>query len=144
MTATTRAAMVATPTRPRRCLAAIPRKYLRRGCPSIRRITHECPESDIRVQGSRRTIINVRITTDPAAVGLDPIRLAAMDAHFARYVDDGRLAGWQIVITRRGEVAHASTYGLADREAGTAVAPDTVWRIYSMTKPITSVAAMML
>ena len=86
----------------------------------------------------------MRITTDPAAVGLDPARLAAMDAHFARYVDDGRLAGWQIVITRRGEVAHASTYGHSDREAGTDVSPDTLWRIYSMTKPITSVAAMML
>ena len=86
----------------------------------------------------------MRITTDPAAVGLEPVRLAAMDAHFAQYVDDGRLAGWQIVITRRGEVAHASTYGLRDRESGAEVTPDTLWRIYSMTKPITSLAAMML
>src|SRR5262249_29359706 len=46
--------------------------------------------------------------------------------------------------TRRGEVAHASTYGHRDIEAGTAVTPDTLWRIYSMTKPVTSVAAMML
>jgi CubicO group peptidase (beta-lactamase class C family) len=83
-------------------------------------------------------------TVDPDRVGLDPARLARIDSHFAGYVDDGRLAGWQIVVTRRGEIAHASTYGLRDREAGAPVEPDTLWRIYSMTKPLTSVAAMML
>jgi CubicO group peptidase (beta-lactamase class C family) len=88
--------------------------------------------------------VTIHPTTDPDQVGIDPRRLARIDDHFARYVDDGRLAGWQIVVTRGGEVAHAATYGMADREAGTAVAPDTLWRIYSMTKPVTSVAAMML
>ena len=88
--------------------------------------------------------MNIERTVEPSAVGLNPQRLARLDRHFARYVDQGLLAGWQIVVTRRGEVAHASTYGQADREAGTAVAPDTLWRIYSMSKPITSVAAMML
>jgi CubicO group peptidase (beta-lactamase class C family) len=83
-------------------------------------------------------------TASPGELGFDPARLARIDDHFARYVDDGRLAGWQIVVTRRGEVAHASTYGLRDREAGAPVEPDTLWRIYSMTKPVTSVAAMML
>ncbi|GGM21711.1 serine hydrolase [Micromonospora sonchi] len=79
-----------------------------------------------------------------ARLGFDPARLARIDEHFGRYVDDGRLPGWQLVVTRRGEIAHASTYGLRDREAGTPVADDTLWRIYSMTKPITSVAAMIL
>ncbi|MCK1807114.1 MULTISPECIES: serine hydrolase [Micromonospora] len=88
--------------------------------------------------------MSVTVSTDPGRVGLDPARLARIDEHFARYVDDGRLAGWQIVVTRRGEIAHSSTYGLRDREAGTPVEADTLWRIYSMTKPITSVAAMML
>lgn len=83
-------------------------------------------------------------TVEPAKVGLDPQRLANLDRHFAGYIDDGRLAGWQIVVTRRGEVAHASTYGLSDIESDVPVADDTLWRIYSMTKPITSVAAMML
>ena len=83
-------------------------------------------------------------TVEPAEVGFDPKRLSNLDNHFARYVDTGLLAGWQIVVTRRGEVAHASTYGHRDLEAGAAVTPDTLWRIYSMTKPITSVAAMML
>ncbi|WP_089156800.1 serine hydrolase domain-containing protein [Micromonospora sp. NBS 11-29] len=88
--------------------------------------------------------MSVAVSTDPGRVGFDPTRLARIDEHFARYVDDGRLAGWQIVVTRRGEIAHSTTYGLRDREAGTPVEADTLWRIYSMTKPITSVAAMML
>jgi CubicO group peptidase (beta-lactamase class C family) len=87
--------------------------------------------------------MNVEIA-DPVRLGFDPARLARIDRHFAQYVDDGRLAGWQIVVTRRGQVAHASTYGHRDRAGGTPVEPDTLWRIYSMTKPITSVAAMML
>lgn len=83
-------------------------------------------------------------TADPGALGFDPRRLARIDTHFARYVDDGLLPGWQIVVTRRGEVVHASTYGQRDREAGLPVVDDTLWRIYSMTKPLTSVAAMSL
>jgi CubicO group peptidase (beta-lactamase class C family) len=83
-------------------------------------------------------------TVDPAEVGLNPRQLARVDAHLAEYVDSGRLAGWQLVVTRRGEIAHACVYGQRDREAGAPVTPDTLWRIYSMTKPITSVAAMML
>ncbi|WP_346536214.1 serine hydrolase domain-containing protein [Micromonospora sp. DPT] len=88
--------------------------------------------------------MSVPRTTDPDLIGFDPARLARIDQHFGRYVDDGRLAGWQIVVTRRGEIAHSSTYGMRDVEAGAPVERDTLWRIYSMTKPITSVAAMML
>ncbi|MEO3929000.1 serine hydrolase domain-containing protein [Micromonosporaceae bacterium B7E4] len=88
--------------------------------------------------------MSLQRSVDPDQVGFDPARLARVDDHFARYVDAGQLAGWQIVVTRRGEVAHSSTYGMRDREAGLPVEPDTLWRIYSMTKPVTSVAAMML
>jgi CubicO group peptidase (beta-lactamase class C family) len=84
------------------------------------------------------------INVDPAEVGLDAQRLRRIDTHFRQYVDDGRLPGWQVMVSRRGKVAYLSSYGLADKEAGRPVEPDTVWRIYSMTKPITSVAAMML
>ncbi|WP_375767627.1 beta-lactamase family protein [Archangium gephyra] len=84
------------------------------------------------------------INVEPGEVGLDAQRLRRIDTHFRRYVDDGRLAGWQVMVSRRGKVAHLSSYGLADKEAGRPVEPDTLWRIYSMTKPITSVAAMML
>ncbi|MEU4222043.1 serine hydrolase domain-containing protein [Actinoplanes sp. NPDC026623] len=77
-------------------------------------------------------------------VDLDPRRLARIDDHLARYVDDGRLAGWQLAIGRRGQPAHLAAYGHRDREAGLPVAGDTLWRIFSMTKPIASVAAMTL
>jgi CubicO group peptidase (beta-lactamase class C family) len=76
--------------------------------------------------------------------GFDEARLERADRHLARYVDDGRLAGWQLLVSRHGDVVHSSTYGMRDREAGLPVEDDTIWRIYSMTKPVTSVAAMML
>jgi CubicO group peptidase (beta-lactamase class C family) len=83
----------------------------------------------------------MRAMTD---LGFDADRLARLDPHFQRYVDEGRLVGWQLLVGRHGQVAHSSSYGLADREAGTAITDDTLWRLYSMTKPITSVAAMTL
>ncbi len=86
----------------------------------------------------------LKIDAEPAEVGLDAARLARVDTHFARYVDDGRLAGWTAVVARRGRVVHLTHHGLADVEAARPVADDTLWRIYSMTKPITSVAALML
>jgi len=82
------------------------------------------------------------LEAEPAEVGMDPERLARIDRHFRRYVDDGRLPGWQLVLTRAGRVAHLSAYGMRDLEAGAPIEPDTLYRIYSMTKPITSVAAM--
>lgn len=84
------------------------------------------------------------VTADPAQVGMDSERLNRIDSHFHHYVDDGRLAGYQVTVARRGEIVHLDSYGLADVEANRVVEPDTIWRIYSMTKPITSVAAMML
>ena len=81
---------------------------------------------------------------DPMALGLDPSRLARLDEHFARYVEDGRLAGWQVAIMRHGRLAHHSISGLRDVEAGAEWTPDTIVRMYSMSKPVTSVAAMML
>jgi CubicO group peptidase (beta-lactamase class C family) len=81
---------------------------------------------------------------DPAEVGFDATRLARIDRHLDRYVQAGLLPGWQLVIARDGEIAHAATSGLRDLEAGLPVEPDTIWRVYSMTKPIASVAAMSL
>ncbi|WP_433276079.1 serine hydrolase domain-containing protein [Pseudonocardia xinjiangensis] len=86
----------------------------------------------------------LKVDAEPDEVGIDGARLSRIDAHFKRYVDDGRLAGWTIALARRGKVAHLSHYGLADLETRRPVADDTIWRIYSMTKPITSVAALML
>jgi len=87
---------------------------------------------------------SVDIEVEPGDVGFDATRLARIDKHFARYVDDGRLAGWQVVVSRQGKRVHSSTYGMRDREAGLPVEADTLWRIYSMTKPVTTVIAMQL
>jgi CubicO group peptidase (beta-lactamase class C family) len=89
-------------------------------------------------------MILLKPEVDAAEVGLDRARLERLDRHFARYVDDGRLPGWLITVSRYGRLAHVSRCGSRDIEAGLEVEPDTLWRVYSMTKPVTSVAAMML
>jgi CubicO group peptidase (beta-lactamase class C family) len=89
-------------------------------------------------------VVRLEVTADPAELGFEPERLARLDRRMARYVDEGLLPGWQVVVSRHGEIAHLSSYGQRDMEAGLPVEPDTRWRIFSMTKPITSVAAMIL
>ncbi|MEQ3550502.1 serine hydrolase domain-containing protein [Pseudonocardia nematodicida] len=85
-----------------------------------------------------------KIEADPAEVGLDPARLARIDTHFRRYVDDGRLPGWTIAVARRDRLVHLSHHGHRDVDEQLPVTDDTIWRIYSMTKPVTSIAALML
>jgi CubicO group peptidase (beta-lactamase class C family) len=87
---------------------------------------------------------NVADQAEPEKAGFDPERLQRIDRHFARYVDEGKLPGWQVAVSRQGHLAHWSNHGHRDKEAGLPVADDTIWRIYSMTKPITAVAAMLL
>jgi CubicO group peptidase (beta-lactamase class C family) len=82
--------------------------------------------------------------SDPAEHGFDPDRLRRIDTHFQRYVDDGRLAGWQVAVSRHGHLVHHATAGHRDRDASLPWVDDTVVRLFSMTKPIASVAAMML
>jgi CubicO group peptidase (beta-lactamase class C family) len=81
---------------------------------------------------------------EASEVGMSQVRLDRLDRHFRRYVDDARLTGWLIAVARAGQVVHLSSYGLRDRESAIPVEADSVWRLASMTKPITSVAAMML
>ncbi|HMC40059.1 MAG TPA: serine hydrolase domain-containing protein [Acidimicrobiales bacterium] len=87
---------------------------------------------------------DLKIDIDPSELGFDAGRLARLDRHFAQYVEDARLPGWLLVVARAGHIAHLATDGWRDRDAGHAVAEDTIWRLASMTKPVTSVAAMML
>ena len=83
-------------------------------------------------------------TADPSEAGFSPDRLARLTSHFAKYVDDGRLPGWQIAVARGGKTVFAESYGPRDIASGAPVEADTIFRAYSMTKPITSVAAMIL
>ncbi len=87
---------------------------------------------------------SIETEIEARAAGFDPARLARIDRHFCRYVDDGRLPGWLLLVSRHGRLVHACAYGWRDVESQLPVEMDTLFRIYSMTKPITSVAAMML
>jgi len=82
------------------------------------------------------------VEVDPAAAGMDPDRLERITAHFGRYVEEGTIPGCQVTVARGGEVAYFRSMGQRDRERGRPVTEDTIWRIYSMTKPVTSIALM--
>jgi CubicO group peptidase (beta-lactamase class C family) len=86
----------------------------------------------------------LQVRVEPESVGMSSDRLARIDRHFRQYVDDGRLPGWQVVVARHGQVVHHSTYGHRHIEDALPVEHDTVWRIYSMTKPLTAVLALQL
>ena len=78
-------------------------------------------------------------------LGFSQERLGRIDRFLdEKYVTPGKLAGTLTMIARHGDIAHVGLTGHADKERGTAMAADTIFRIYSMTKPITSVALMML
>jgi CubicO group peptidase (beta-lactamase class C family) len=77
-------------------------------------------------------------------MGMSTERLARLTEHMNRAVEDGVMVGGLGVIARNGRVVYRETYGLADREAGEPMTDDAIFRIYSMSKPITSVAVMML
>jgi CubicO group peptidase (beta-lactamase class C family) len=87
---------------------------------------------------------SLEIRVDPAAMGFDPARLERITPHFDAYVEDRRLAGWLATVARGGELVWSARGGYRDREKALEVTDDTIWRIYSMTKPITSIAVMML
>ena len=84
------------------------------------------------------------IEAEPEDVGLSSAGLRNVSRIAQRYVDAGKLPGAITMVARRGRVVHFETYGSMDVEAGKPMAPDTVFRMYSMTKPIASVALMTL
>ncbi len=80
----------------------------------------------------------------PEAVGLSAARLAHIRSIMGRHVAEKRIPGASGLIARRGKIAYQETFGMADMETGAPMRMDTIHRIYSMSKPITSVALMML
>jgi CubicO group peptidase (beta-lactamase class C family) len=82
--------------------------------------------------------------TDPKDAGFCPDRIARIAPWMDRLVAEGRLAGLSVSVARRGRLAFARACGQADRARATPFTLDTVTRIYSMTKPLTSVAVMQL
>ena len=81
---------------------------------------------------------------DPAELGFSAERLAKIQPAMQALVDSGKFAGVLTLIARKGKIVHFETAGLRDRELNKPMTEDTLFRIYSMTKPVTSVAIMML
>ena len=80
----------------------------------------------------------------PEAVGLSGERLAAIEGVVQAHLDAGRLAGAVVAVARQGQLAFLESYGVMDLERGDPMRPDAIFRICSMTKPVTAVAAMQL
>ena len=82
---------------------------------------------------------------DPAArVGMSAGKLARITPFFQKYVDDNKIAGAQMLVARRGEIVHFSSVGFKNKEKSEPLDKDTLFSIYSMTKPVVAVAMMML
>ena len=88
--------------------------------------------------------MELKVDVEAAEAGFDATRLRRIGALLRRYVDDGLLPGWTFVLGRYGQTVLVETYGQRDMEAGAPIELDTIFRAYSMTKPITSLAALML
>ncbi len=80
----------------------------------------------------------------PEELGFDSDRLERVADLLHGYVDEGRFAGTAVIVGRRGQVAYRDTYGMADIENGRKLEEDTIFRLFSMTKPIASIALMQL
>lgn len=83
-------------------------------------------------------------TTSPEAVGFDGARLQRLDDYLASVVDKGRVAGVSALLARHGRIVGFRTWGQANLATGQALPKDEIFRIYSMSKPITGVAMMIL
>lgn len=81
---------------------------------------------------------------DADELGFDVSRLARIDDVWNGFVDRGQLPGYLVTVARGGQLAYVARGGWANKELDAPVMDDTIWRIYSMTKPLTSLAAMML
>jgi CubicO group peptidase (beta-lactamase class C family) len=82
---------------------------------------------------------------DPEGAGLDARQLDRIGEHLtARYIEPGKIAGCQVTVARHGTVGYFESFGMMDREREQPMTDDTIFRLYSMTKPITGVALMKL
>ena len=83
-------------------------------------------------------------TATPDTVGMSADGLARIEPAVQAYVDDGRVAGVMTMVARGGHVVHWAAAGMRDLDAGDPLEPDDIFRIYSMTKPVTSTGVMIL
>jgi CubicO group peptidase (beta-lactamase class C family) len=81
---------------------------------------------------------------EPGKVGLSAERLERIEQAFKREIDGGKLPGAVIMVARDGQLAYTKTIGFRDKDANAPLSEDAIFRIYSMTKPLVSVAGMIL
>ena len=79
-----------------------------------------------------------------ASVGMSAQKLERISAAFKKEIDQGKFPGAVVLVARKGKLVYADAVGLQDKAAGKVMAKDSLFRIYSMSKPLVSVAAMML
>ena len=80
----------------------------------------------------------------PESAGMSSARLARLAAVFGKEIEDKKLPGAVMMVARKGKVVYVNALGARDPKTGDSMRTDTIFRIYSMTKPIVSVAAMIL
>jgi CubicO group peptidase (beta-lactamase class C family) len=86
-----------------------------------------------------------RMKVDPEGAGLDARQLTRIGEHLqSRYIEPEKIVGCQVTVARHGTVGYFESFGLMDREGQQPMAEDTIFRLFSMTKPITGVALMKL
>ena len=83
-------------------------------------------------------------TAEPEAVGMSSVRLERLTTTLKGYVEADRVAGGVAIIARRGKVAYLEPFGMRDRESASPMADDSIFRIASQTKALTSVCIMIL
>ena len=80
----------------------------------------------------------------PESVGLSSDKLAKIDEVVEKFIAQKELAGGVVAVARRGKIAHLKAYGKRNQKTGEAMTEDTIFRIYSMSKSVTTAAALML
>jgi CubicO group peptidase (beta-lactamase class C family) len=100
--------------------------------------------SAARPSTAARTAGALNPAPNPESLGFDSQRLARLDAYMSKAVADGRVAGMITLLARHGQVVSEKTYGMKRLEASAPMTRDTIFRLYSMSKPITGVAMMIL
>src|SRR5690606_32310763 len=94
---------------------------------------------------THNTYPEYRMEVTPEDAGFSPERLDRITDHLTRnYIETGRIVGAQVAVARHGNLAYFKSFGLMDSERSKPMHDETIFRIYSMTKPITSIALMQL
>ncbi len=111
---------------------------------SVALVASQIPRKPAIAQAAATAPIGPRATASPEEVGMSSERLGRIAATIQRSVDEGRIAGGVALVARHGKVVYLQAVGMADRDAKKPMRTDSIFRICSMSKPLTSAAVMML